>query len=103
MRFAENQSFFLLGEASISQMSFLSLPLDWALAFPALAYDSIPVGVGVFLWMGRAGCLNGGEGSARLLPPREQWHCCCGRGRGDAACLRGEVLGSRGAGSSLMW
>lgn len=54
MRLAENQSFFLLEEASISQMSFLSLPLGLALAFPSLAYDSIPVGVGGFLRMGRA-------------------------------------------------
>lgn len=54
MRLAENQSFFLLKEASISQMSFLSLPLGLALVFPSLAYYSIPVGVGGFLWIGRA-------------------------------------------------
>lgn len=54
MRLAENQSFFLLKEASISQMSFLSLPLGLVLVFPSLAYYSIPVGVGGFLWIGRA-------------------------------------------------
>lgn len=35
--------------------------------------------------------LNGGKGSPTWLPPREQWHCCCERGREGGACLRGEA------------
>lgn len=84
------RAFSLLWQASISQISFFSMPLGLALMFPSLAYDSIPVGVRGFLWMGRAGCLKGGEGSPWWLLPREQWHCCCERGREDAACLRSE-------------
>lgn len=101
-------AFIFLDKQASLRPDVLSLSLGLALLFPSPAYGSIPVGVKGSLGMGRAGCLNpwgkdhpgacSQERRVALLQWKRQGGCGFPEGWG-----RLRMLGSRGAGSFLVW